>query len=153
MEGHQNDAYPIPWAIRHREGILCQQGYSNSKYQRKKLLWHIERFMMESNRDNVVYMNFQSTRLILNSCRHARSRFQIYLDKTKKVETEYIAQKKRKEIDAVMKDSKTKKQKLEVLVKQLYDEADSLSSDAEKKNKMSILVKVNALREKEKQRS
>ena len=31
---HQNYAYPIPWAIRHREGILCQQGHSNSKYER-----------------------------------------------------------------------------------------------------------------------
>ena len=48
----------------------------------------------------------------------------------------YIAQKKRKEIDADLKDSKTKKQKLEVLVKQLCDEADTLSSDAEKNNKM-----------------
>ena len=75
------------------------------------------------------------------------------MDKTKKAETEYIAQKKRKEIDADLKDSKTKKQKLEVLVKQLRDEADTLSTDAEKKNKMSILVKANALREKSKQKS
>ena len=112
---------------------------------------------MESNRDNVVEQRqcsvheFPVNLLILGSCRHARSRFQIYLDKTKKVETEYIAQKKRKEIDADMKDSKTKKHKLEVLVKQLCDEADTLSSNAEKKNKMSILVKANALREKAKQ--
>ena len=91
--------------------------------------------------------------LILDSCRHVRSRFQIYLDRTKKAETEYTAQKKRKEIDADMKDSKTKKQKLEVLVKQLCDEADTFSSDAEKKNKMSILVKANALCEKAKQKS
>ena len=91
--------------------------------------------------------------LILDSCRHARSRFQIYLDKTKKAETECIAQKKRKEIDAEPKYSKTKKQKLEVLVKQLCDEADTLSTDAEKKNKMSILVKANAIREKAKQKS
>ena len=90
--------------------------------------------------------------LILDSCRHARSRFQIYLDKTKKAETECIAQKKRKEIDADLKDSKTKKQKLEVLVKQLCDEADTLSTDAEKKNKMSILVKASALREKAKKK-
>ena len=72
------------------------------------------------------------------------------MDKTKKAETECIAQKKRKEIDADLKDSKTKKQKLEVLVKQLCDEADTLSTDAEKKNKMSILVKAN---EKAKQKS
>ena len=71
--------------------------------------------------------------VILDSCRHARNRFQIYLDKTKKVETEYIAQKKRKEIGADLKDSKTKKQKFEVLVKQLCDEANTLSSDAEMK--------------------
>ena len=73
--------------------------------------------------------------LILDSCRHARSRFQIYLDKTKKAETEYSTQKKIKEIDADRKDSKSKKQKHEVLVKPLCDESDILSSDAEKKNK------------------
>ena len=91
--------------------------------------------------------------LILDSCRHVRIRFQIYLDKTKKAETECIAQKKRKAIDADLKDSKIKKHKLEVLVKQPCDEADTLSTDAEKKNKMSILVKANALREKAKQKS
>ena len=42
--------------------------------------------------------------LILDSCRHARSLFQIYLDKPKKAETESIVQKKRKEIDADLKD-------------------------------------------------
>ena len=94
--------------------------------------------------------------LILDLCRYARSWFQIYLDKTKKAETEYIAQKKRKEIDADLKDSKTKKQKLgvcEVFVKQLCDEANTLSTDAEKKNKMSILVNANALHEKAKPKS
>ena len=64
-----------------------------------------------------------------------------------------MAQRKRKEIDADLKDSKTKKQKLEVSVNQLCAEAVTLSSDAEKKDKMSILVKANALREKAEQKS
>ena len=53
------------------------------------------------------------------------------MDKTKKAETESIAQKKKG--DADLKYSKPKKQKFEVLLKELCDEADTLSTDAEKK--------------------
>ena len=49
--------------------------------------------------------------------------------------------------------TKNKKLKLEILVKQLCDDADTLLTDAEKKKKMTFFMKANSLREKENKKS
>ena len=74
----------------------------------------------------------QQNYVIIDSGRHARNRIEPSRSGVQ-------AQKKRKKIDADLKDAKNKKQKFEVLVKQLCDEADSLSTDAETKNKCQSL--------------
>ena len=88
------------------------------------------------------------TKTMLSECRHAHLRYTNYREqkKAQKVETEKEIEKK-KVIDT-LKEAKSKVSKLKSLSEQLVDEADKYAADAEKKNKMDLLVKSNALRAK-----
>ena len=93
---------------------------------------------------------FPINQSLLESCKHARIRYQAHLDERKKAERITTAQKKRKEIEVELSRIKAKKQKMEYTALQLTDEADLLSHEAEKKETISLLTKANALRDRAK---
>jgi len=82
---------------------------------------------------------FPITQEMLDSCRRARSRWQTYIDETKKTNANSAAKEKRKMMESDLKTKKSKKQKLEAVHQELMDEADKLSMEAEKKAKCHFL--------------
>ena len=73
------------------------------------------------------------------------------MEDRKKLNKESGKGRKRKAIGEELNQSQRKKQKLEATAANLSKEADHLAVDAEKNNKMDLLVKSNALRSKAKE--
>ena len=89
---------------------------------------------------------------MLKSCRNARSRYKLYQEDQKRAEAAEATVKKRKMLLVELEECKKKKRMLESTEKQLMDDADNLYAEAEKKKKMVILSKANALRAKGKEK-
>ena len=83
---------------------------------------------------------------MLRQCKFACSCYQFYLDEMKMESEETDRERKRKAVKEELEQTEEKKKKLDSTVTDLGREADQLTLDAEKQNKMSMLVKSNALR-------
>ena len=89
---------------------------------------------------------------MLMHCKSAHSRYKTHMEGKKKLNKESEKERKRKAIGGELNQSQRKKQKLEATAANLSKEADQLAVDAEKNNKMDLLVKSNALRSKAKEK-
>ena len=89
---------------------------------------------------------------MLNHCKHAHSRYKLHLDDQKKAAAETTRATKRKAVQDDLDTERKKKTSLEKCVSNLEQEADALASEAERKNKMALLVKSNAYRVKAKEK-
>ena len=87
---------------------------------------------------------------MLRQCKFAHSHYQFHLDEMKRESEE--TDRERKAVEEELEQTEKKKKKLDSTVTDLEREADQLALDAEKQNKMSMLVKSNALRSKAKEK-
>ena len=78
--------------------------------------------------------------------------YQFHLDEMKRESEETDRERKRKAVKEELEQTEKKKKKLDSTVTDLEREADQLALDAEKQNKMSMLVKSNARRSKAKEK-
>ena len=85
---------------------------------------------------------------MLKEYKFAHSRYQIHMEVKKKESVEAEREKKRKAKGEELKKAERKKNKLESVLADLHQ----LAFDAEKKNKISLLVKSYALRSKAKEK-
>ena len=89
---------------------------------------------------------------MLRQCKFACSHYQFHLDEMKRESEETDREGKRKAVKEELEQTEKKKKKLDSTVTDLEREADQLALAAEKQNKMSMLVKSNALRSKAKEK-
>ena len=89
---------------------------------------------------------------MLRQCKFARSHYQFHLDEMKKESGDTYRERKRKVVKEEPEQTEKKKKKLDSTVTVLEREADQLALDAEKQNRMSMLIKSNALRTKAKEK-
>ena len=91
---------------------------------------------------------------MLRQCEFACSHYQCNFDEMKRESEETDRERKRKAVKKELEqtEKKKKKKKLDSTVTDLDREANHLALDAEKQNKMSMLVKSNALRSKAKEK-
>ena len=75
---------------------------------------------------------------MLKECKFAHSRYQIHMKEKKKESKETEKEKKGKTIGKELNQAERKKRKLESMLADLEKEADWLSFDAEKQNKMGL---------------
>ena len=88
---------------------------------------------------------------MLRQCKFACSGYQFHLVEMKRESEETDRERKRKAVKEELEQT-DKRKKLDSTVTDLEREADQLALDAEKQNKMSMLVKSNALRSKAKEK-
>ena len=88
---------------------------------------------------------------MLRQCKFAHSYYQFHLDEMKRESEETDRERKRKAVKEELEQTE-KKKRLDSTVTDLEREADQLALDAEKQNKMGMLVKSNALRSKAKEK-
>ena len=88
------------------------------------------------------------TKTMLDECRHAHLRYTSNLEKKKGQAAATEKEVEKKKITDALQESRIKVSKLKKISEQLVAEADQLAADAEKKHKMDLLVKSNALRAK-----
>ena len=89
---------------------------------------------------------------MLRQCKFACSHYQFHLNEMKRESEETDRERKRKAVKEELEQTEKKKKKLDSTVTDLEREADQPALDAEKQNKMSMLVKSNALRSKAKEK-
>ena len=89
---------------------------------------------------------------MLRQCKFAHSCYQFHLDEMKREGEETDRERKRKAVKEELEQTEMKKIMPDSTVTDLEREADQLALDAEKQNKMSMLVKLNALRFKAKEK-
>ena len=89
---------------------------------------------------------------VLRHCKFAHSCYQFHLDEMKRESEETDRERRRKAVKEELEQTEKKKKKPDSTVTDLEREADQLALDAEKHNKMSMLVKSNALRSKAKEK-
>ena len=90
---------------------------------------------------------------MLRQCTFAHGCYQFHLDEMKRESEETDRERKRKAVKEELEQTeKKKKKRLDSTVTDLEREADQLALDAEKHNKMSMLVKSNTLRSKAKEK-
>ena len=90
---------------------------------------------------------------MLRQCKFTCSCYQFHLDEMKRESEETDRERKRKAVQEELEQTeKKKKKRLDSTVTDLEREVDQLTLDAEKQNKMSMLVKSNALRSKAKEK-
>lgn len=92
--------------------------------------------------------DMEITKDMLTSCKLARSRYMAKLDDQKKESKNEELQRKRKQKTDELKNIKKRKTEMEKTINELLSDADKYARDAENKNKMSLLIKSNALRSK-----
>lgn len=84
---------------------------------------------------------------LLDSCKHATQRYNTHLEESKKEEKKKEKDKE-EETARQLDDAKKRAEGFRKMSEKLVSEADELTKEAEQKNKLFLLVKSNALREK-----
>ena len=88
------------------------------------------------------------TKPLLESCRHAYQRYQAHVQETKKDDGKKQKERENELTRNQLDESRKKSEILRKIADKLVNEADELAKQAESKNKLELLVKSNALREK-----
>lgn len=159
----EKEGFELLWSIVQKMLILChgqaciERGFSVNKSvaevnMSKSTLIAFRKVYDALKQMECKVHDIPVSKQMLESCRHARKRYDQYLAEQKRTADATAKQNKQKLLQIELESCKKRKQQLEKSAKMLVDEADELYTEAEKKNKMLLVSKANALKRKAKEK-